>query len=826
MMAMIYPLHNNKTINRWMVSDIIEKKVDFEPVTMHGDVNEWLLQGFSIHENPCKTEFANISRNQMHFEQDVFADLGSWKIYFPWGNPNVEFSHFWFDPTHLSTYAHTQLLVESNRKVEFELTTCGGAVVLINGQEVERFMPFTRNIIQKSCFNAELQEGLNNIQIRFDDLAERDTQYLFRLDCLNQEDIMIQLDTGEDDDKTKVLMYYEKLLKEMYLLSDYFCEQEIVFYWDKPLEHDGVATVEIVPGEILADDKTQTVRIELKKGARSIKLGNSSQFYTGYNTFVIRMIIGNQTIQKTLNAQIYNSKAMKLSNEDADIRKKIAIDYISKYGVNDLHRALAMLKTGHEIPTAKVIIEKHIDMINHRYDCSDFYLVSLLKIWIDYRQSDVFKEEFWKNVEQCILNFRYWMDEPGDDVMWFFSENHALLFHTCELIAGQLFPEKKFTNAQIIGTAHVKKAVERLSHWFERFFDEGITEWNSSAYIPIDVLGLVNLYMMSENVDLRQKAKQGLDLIAKDLAINSHKGVLSCTFGRSYTKELKGNYTNGSSFLNWIMWNQGYVNQSTLGTLSLCLSDYTPPKEYASFLNMKSKEALVYQRTQGYQDYVNVYAYKTNAYQLSSVKDFKPGQKGYQEHVIHGFYGKNSLFWINHPGEAFVGGSGRPNYWAGNGILPRVVQYKSLAIVMYKIPEIEEIDFTHLYLPQEQFDEVQIYSQCIFLKKENAYGAIYAHNGLRIVESGETRYREIQSQGRENFWIVKMGEQDTYKSFDKFIEVYKLMFDQVEASSTENINFQEPIFGNIQVGWDIDLKVNKTIVKFQEGLYRERIEEI
>ena len=39
-MKMIYPLYKNKTINRWIVSNIEEKKVDFEPVTMHGDVNE------------------------------------------------------------------------------------------------------------------------------------------------------------------------------------------------------------------------------------------------------------------------------------------------------------------------------------------------------------------------------------------------------------------------------------------------------------------------------------------------------------------------------------------------------------------------------------------------------------------------------------------------------------------------------------------------------------------------------------------------------------------------------------------------------------------
>ena len=44
-----------------------------------------------------------------------------------------------------------------------------------------------------------------------------------------------------------------------------------------------------------------------------------------------------------------------------------------------------------------------------------------------------------------ILNFRYWIDEPGNDVMWFFSENHALLFHICQYYAGTLYPNEVFT---------------------------------------------------------------------------------------------------------------------------------------------------------------------------------------------------------------------------------------------------------------------------------------------------------------------------------------------------------------------------------------------
>ena len=47
----------HKVINRWRISKTQEEVVRFTPMTMQGDINKWLVEGFSINENPCKVEF-------------------------------------------------------------------------------------------------------------------------------------------------------------------------------------------------------------------------------------------------------------------------------------------------------------------------------------------------------------------------------------------------------------------------------------------------------------------------------------------------------------------------------------------------------------------------------------------------------------------------------------------------------------------------------------------------------------------------------------------------------------------------------------------------
>ena len=124
----------------------------------------------------------------------------------------------------------------------------------------------------------------------------------------------------------------------------------------------------------------------------------------------------------------------------------------------------------------------------------------------------------------CILNFRYWMDEPGDDVMWFYSENHALMFHTCQLLAGELYPSETFFQQRHDGRTDAAESEGPAAGMVPGFLNEGFTEWNSSAYLPIDLLGLASLYARTQDGELRALAKRGMDYVFYLLAVHSRKG--------------------------------------------------------------------------------------------------------------------------------------------------------------------------------------------------------------------------------------------------------------------------------------------------------------
>ena len=112
----------------------------------------------------------------------------------------------------------------------------------------------------------------------------------------------------------------------------------------------------------------------------------------------------------------------------------------------------------------KVILET-IDGINHRGDCSDFYLVGLLGMLYRFGQDPAFTQELKQPLQDCILNFKYWSDEPGSDSMWYWSENHSILFHTCEVLAGQLYPEHTFTKNGETGQQHREKGGARAPNF-------------------------------------------------------------------------------------------------------------------------------------------------------------------------------------------------------------------------------------------------------------------------------------------------------------------------------------------------------------------------
>lgn len=817
-----YPLYRGETVNRWLLAGIYEQKMRFEPVTMSGDVNLWLKEGFSIHENPCRREYVEERRSSSADLPD-FSGIQAgaklhlpegereWRLYFPFDNANVELSAFWFVPTSLRTWAYTVLDSSDAHRAPFRLKTCGGATVWINGEKAAEFSPYTRNIEQAMSFEAELKGGANLLAVCLDDLAERDTQYYFRLDYHGAGQVEMALPVGSRSPET--IQAAEEALYHARFPEDTVMEGDVRLLLRNPFRDELICAIEGGYEENLVEGGIRRLQAAIAPGSRETVLGRVEDFSMGFNHFSVTLKPEGIPITRILPLQVYPVSLVPEPAPELEERKRQALRFLAVHGEENINKAMAILYAGGDREEARQIILRQMEGINDRYDCSDFHLVHLYRLWSDFREQELYDEGFWDQVKACILSFRYWMDEPGDDVMWFFSENHALLFHTCQLLAGQLFPGEVFTNSGRTGAELQRRAEELLAGWFERFFEEGLTEWNCSAYIPIDVLGLANLYGMAASPSLRESARKALDKVFYYTAVNGFHGILSCSFGRSYEKELKGNYINGTSSMCWIGWGTGYMNQSGKAAVSLCLTDYAPPAEYAAYMSMPAGRSMVFRNTQGYMEHVDLYAYKTRDFMLSTACCFKPGRKGYQEHIVQAVLDPQAQIWINHPGELHAHGSGRPSFWAGNGYLPKAAQFKGLSVLLFDIHPDHAAHYTHAYFPVGCFDEVVQYGNWCFARKGAGFAAVYARNGLALQGRGLNRSRELVSPGLVNMWLLRMAGPEEFGSFEAFKDSMLQM--KLAAGPNLQLRLQDAVYGQVEMSWDSPLTVNGKVISYK-----------
>src|SRR5664280_2804286 len=88
--------------------------------------------------------------------------------------------------------------------------------------------------------------------------------------------------------------------------------------------------------------------------------------------------------------------------------------------------------------------------VDMRRDCADFRAIALLAVVLGSKVPEASEEQ----VKRSLVGFKYWMAEPGDDAMCFWSENHQLLFATAEYLAGATYSEETFSNDRRAGAEH------------------------------------------------------------------------------------------------------------------------------------------------------------------------------------------------------------------------------------------------------------------------------------------------------------------------------------------------------------------------------------
>lgn len=222
---------------------------------------------------------------------------------------------------------------------------------------------------------------------------------------------------------------------------------------------------------------------------------------------------------------------------------------------SDLNTQIAKLVLNRG-PLDDAAIYRALSKIDRRDDTADFDAVTLLRICAF--RSALISDALRARMRDTLLHFKYWVDEPGRDLLSMWSENHQIGYHTAEYLAGQFFPDDTFTNNGKLGASHRDTARTRILRWIEIKAKVGFSEWDSNSYYPVTMSALLALAELAADPVISTRAAMLLDVMFFDMAVDSFKGTYGTAHGRCYTGTiLGGGRTEGTASLQYLAWGLG-----------------------------------------------------------------------------------------------------------------------------------------------------------------------------------------------------------------------------------------------------------------------------
>lgn len=238
---------------------------------------------------------------------------------------------------------------------------------------------------------------------------------------------------------------------------------------------------------------------------------------------------------------------------------------------------LARLETGQSV--ARAPLDDMLDFMDSRRDTADFKCSGLLRLLYLHGNNASLPQDWRDRAKQTLLQWKYWIDEPGQDSMVYWSENHYILFAACEYLAGQLYPREVFSNSGLSGEDHWRKARSRILRWLDQRMRFGFGEWYSPVYYPHDIAPLLNLVDFANDPEIRTRAAMVLDLLVFDLARLTIKGSFGTTAGRIYEEHKWTGRRQSCGDLIEVLFGTrgGFRGRGATAASNFCTSTYRVP---------------------------------------------------------------------------------------------------------------------------------------------------------------------------------------------------------------------------------------------------------
>lgn len=493
-------------------------------------------------------------------------------------------------------------------------------------------------------------------------------------------------------------------------------------------------------------------------------------------------------------------------------RRQFAIERLAEDG-----NALALYRLGRANEINLDMIDAMCQKIERRADCADFDLLPLLwLIWEDRHANQPQLDPFiLKRVREAALSFRYWVDEPESSSMFYCSEKHRIGFHVCEYLAGLLYPTDFFTCAQVNGMYHSLKGRMHLVEWLNQRCRVGFDEPHSDSYLPVTMSAILVLreVLPMEEYPLRNMVNILLDFLTFIYAVSNFDGVMATPRGRSYNKPLRSSLCSGINSSFWML----FGNCASHGSFyqELAFSPYVPPRGICELAYDYTPATFTFKEGIMHFDKHNAdfTIRRTPDYMMGGVRDHNVGMC--DMHFISAMIalrGDISIF-FSAPQNTAEGSGLRPDYWAGQAFLPRVLMGKrTLAIIWHNVNN-PDIWMTHCHFNARKFDDVISRDGWTFGRSGDGYVAIYSSKPHSFRKEGLYAGRELICDGNEVVWIAECGSKSEDGSFEAFID--RMLRAKIWQDG-EEFHFDSPGSGLMEFGLTDGFTIDRKDVPIPE----------
>lgn len=711
-----------------------------------------------------------------------------WHYHYSYGNAFVDYSTFYSVLTSITLDACT--IVRSSRDVEkkFIFWTYAAITVWCNGEKVcEIDTPVYKPIIKREC-TVQLKEGVNEIYVVLQNLGVRDTRTIFGIEVPDATGISCEIPV-------------HKGVEEYLAVSDWLSGivldgRTLRFpspaYEGARLGYDSHSPdYALVPTRIVWHDICGL---------------NSFECEPGNPYIVVRAQVNGQELSRLF--EICDMIQPAYSDDltfEGNYRRMLSViasaDGLSrgdKFGFY-IQNILARKALGVENPRDREYFFTTLQQISDRYDCSDFLISGVIR----YMKNYPVDPELQARIDEVLLNYRYWMTMKGSDAMCFWSENHSLLFYSCAMLVGRMYPDRYFPRAAMTGRELSAFGKRLTLEWFDDLDRYGFEEFLSTVYMNVTFACLLNIVDYAEP-EISERAVRTTDRMLRMLAAHTFDGSVIAPMGRVYRGVINPCKQGAQALMNLVNpqvptsfgegWLSYYATSSyripsdaiDLMSMSIDTSYSTgnafvvldKTKDYC-LTSVQSPRLDAYERWpnctigQGASGSAPVCQEDTHWYTKSfnerfhGTTFFQPGVYGYQQHMWTAALSCEAILFTNHPGSTCDDSSMRPGYWYGNGVMPALKQQGNVLGAVYVIPDTHPIQFTHVFFPRCKFDLVEQTSHWVFARKDDGYLALWA-SGELTRHDDELADCELRVEQPEVAYLCIVGSVSEYGSFEDF----------------------------------------------------------